>query len=298
MRGNVGVAATLGIVAAPLFVLLWSTGFIGAKFGLPYAEPLTFLSVRFVIAAIALAAWGYLSRSAWPSRGEILHLSVVGIFLHGGYLGGVFVAISMGVGAAVSALVVSMHPILTAFLARWVLGERMNAVQWGGLLLGVVGVALVVGEKLGQGTGDATGIALCIGALLSISVATLYQKRTCADAPMRTGTAVQFVAAAGALTLLALLLETNRIEWTGAFVFALGWLVIVLSIGAVGLLMLLIRQDSAGRVASLFFLVPPCTALMSWGLFGETFGFAAMAGIVIAVTGVALVMRKPSRAAA
>ena len=292
MREDDVAARRLAALAAPLFVVLWSTGFIGAKLGLPYAEPLTFLSIRFALAALALAVWALLARAPWPSRVESAHLAFVGVFLHAGYLGGVFAAIWLGTGAAVSALVVSMHPILTAFLARWVLGERMSAVQWLGVALGILGVVLVVGEKLSTGSsGGAAGIALCVFSLLSISVATLYQKRYCAAAPLRAGTVIQFVAACVALAPLAWWLETNRVEWTGAFVFALGWLVVVLSIGAVGLLMVLIKQDSAGRVASLFFLVPPCTALMSRVLFGETFGLSAVAGIVIAVTGVALVMR-------
>lgn len=283
----------LGAVAAPLFVVLWSTGFIGAKFGLPHAEPLTFLSLRFALASAALALWALATRSPWPGGRQGAHLALVGALLHGGYLGGVFVAIWLGTGAAVSALVVSMHPILTVFLARQVLGERMTRVQWSGLCLGITGVVLVVGEKLSAGTGGGgmAGIGLCLLALLSISAATLYQKRFCADAPLRAGTAIQFAAALAALGPLAWWLETNRIAWTGEFVFALGWLVVVLSLGAVGLLMVLIRQDSAGRVASLFFLVPPCTAVMSWILFGERFGITAVAGIVIAVTGVALVMR-------
>jgi len=293
LRGGLGL--TLGTVAAPLFVVLWSTGFIGAKFGLPHAEPLTFLSIRFALASAALALWTLVMRGAWPSRRQGAHLAFVGALLHGGYLGGVFVAIWLGVGAAVSALVVSMHPILTVFLARWVLGERMTRVQWAGLCLGVVGVVLVVGEKLSVGAGSMAGIGLCLVSLLSISIATLYQKRFCTDAPMGSGTAIQFAAALATLGPLALWLETNEVAWTGEFVFALGWLVVVLSLGAVGLLMVLIRQDSAGRVASLFFLVPPCTAIMAWVLFGETFGITAVAGIVIAVSGVALVMRsRPS----
>ena len=297
MSGERRAGLSLGMVAAPLFVVLWSTGFIGAKFGLPYAEPLTFLSIRFAFASVALMLWSALSRSPWPTVWQSAHLSFVGVLLHAGYLGGVFVAIWLGVGPAVSALVVSMHPILTAFLARWVLGEHMTGVQWLGVAMGIIGVVLVVGEKLagGGGGGGATGIGLCLMSLLSISVATLYQKKYCASAPLRSGTAIQFAAAFVALTPLALLLETNRVQWSGEFVFALGWLVIVLSIGAVGLLMVLIRQDSAGRVASLFFLVPPCTAIMSWALFGERFGLAALAGIGIAVTGVALVMRQRPR---
>lgn len=294
MNAERGSLFTLGTVAAPLFVVLWSTGFIGAKYGLPYAEPLTFLSVRFALASAALTLWALLAGSPWPTGRQAAHMAFVGILLHASYLGGVFVAISLGVEAAVSALIVSMQPILTAFLARWVLGETMTRMQWVGLGFGITGVALVVAEKLGDGLGDTTGVGLCLMSLLSISVATLYQKRFCAGVPMRAGTAIQFAAALAVLTPLALLLETNRIEWTVEFVFALGWLVIVLSLGAVGLLMVLIRQDSAGRVASLFYLVPPCTALMSWALFGETFGIAALCGIFMAVIGVAMVIRERS----
>jgi drug/metabolite transporter (DMT)-like permease len=259
--------------------------------GLPHAEPLTFLSVRFALAAGALGIWAVVAGSPWPTLLQSAHLALVGVLLHGAYLGGVFVAIWLGVEAGVSALVVSLQPILTAVLAYRVLGERMTRMQWIGLALGLTGVALVVSEKLAGGLGDLTGIGLCIMSLLAISVATLYQKRFCAGAPMRSGAAIQFAAALAALAPLALLLETNRIDWTGEFAFALGWLVVVLSLGAVGLLMVLIRQDSAGRVASLFFLMPPCTAIMGWAFFGETFGIAAMAGIVIAVSGVAMVMR-------
>lgn len=281
----------LAVVIAPLFVVLWSTGFIGAKYGLPYAEPLTFLTIRFALASTALAIWAVTAGSPWPRARQAGHLAVVGVLLHAGYLGGVFTAIWLGVGAAVSALIVSLQPILTALLARWMLGETMTGWQWLGLAFGITGVALVVSEKLAEGIGDLRGIGLCLFALVSISVATLYQKRYCADAPMRAGSAIQFAAALAVLAPLALLLETNRVDWTGEFAFALGWLVVVLSLGAVGLLMMLIRQDSAGRVASLFFLMPPCTAIMSWALFGEIFGLPALAGIVLTVCGVALVMR-------
>lgn len=291
MNDKRGSFLTLGTVAAPLFVVLWSTGFIGAKYGLPYAEPLTFLAVRFALASLALVLWTLLAGGPWPTGRQATHQALVGILLHAGYLGGVFVAISIGIEAAVSALIVSMQPILTAFLARWVLGERMTRLQWAGLGLGIAGAGLVIGEKLTAGLGSPVGIGLCLMSLLSISVATLYQKKFCAGAPLRAGTAIQFAAALAVLTPLALMLETNRIVWTGEFIFALGWLVIVLSLGAVGLLMVLIRQDSAGRVASLFFLIPPCTAIMSWALFGETFGIAALCGIVLAVIGVAMVMR-------
>lgn len=288
-----GVNADLARLAAPLFVLLWSTGFIGAKLGLPHAEPLTFLSLRFVLAGVALAIWSLVAGSPWPRRAQLGHLALVGVLLHGVYLGGVFCAISLGTEAGVAALIVSLQPVLTAVLARRFLGERMSAVQWLGLVLGLLGVVLVVWDKLNAGIGDLRGAGLCGLAVIGISVASLYQKKFCSDVPMRAGSAVQFAAALLFLLPLALLLETNRIEWTGAFIFALGWLVIVLSLGAVGLLLVLLRRDAAGQVASLFFLTPPVTALLSWALFGETLSALAIFGMAVAVSGVALVVRNP-----
>lgn len=291
MTSNPGPSSFSGVSAAPLFVVLWSTGFIGAKYGLPYAEPMTFLSIRFAIAGMLIALWVAASGARWPRRAQLPHLLLVGALLHGGYLGGVFTAIWLGVEAGVSALIVSLQPILTAVLARWMLAERMTRVQWIGLVLGFAGVALVVQQKLGAGLGDGRGVALCVMGLIAISVATLYQKRYCADAPMRAGTAVQYLGALGITVPLMLVFETRQIAWTGEFVFALGWLVLVLSIGAVGLLMLLIGRGAASKVASLFFLVPPCTALIAWPLFGETLGPLALLGVAMAVGGVALVMR-------
>lgn len=284
----------LSTVAAPIFVLLWSTGFIGAKLGLPYAEPLTFLALRFALAALALAIWSLASGSPWPRRGLLGHLAIVGVLLHGVYLGGVFTAIALGTEAGVAALIVSLQPVLTAVLARWVLGERMTGVQWLGLVLGLFGVVLVVFDKLTEGLGDLRGVWLCGAAVLGISCASLYQKKYCSDAPMRAGSAVQFAVATVFLLPLALILETNQIQWTGEFIFALGWLVIVLSLGAVGLLLVLLRRDAAGKVASLFFLTPPVTAVLAWALFGETLSSIALLGMVVAVTGVALVVRSPA----
>lgn len=291
MTLNPGASSLVDLLAAPLFVLLWSTGFIGAKYGLPYAEPLTFLSVRFAIAGVLIGLWVFATRAAWPSRGQVPHLLFVGALLHGVYLGGVFTAIWLGVEAGVSALIVSMQPILSAVLARWWLGERMTAVQWFGLALGFGGVALVVQQKIGAGVGDWRGLALCLAGLVAISVATLHQKKHLAGAPMRAGTAVQYLGALCVVVPLSLTFETREIAWTGDFVFALGWLVLVLSIGAVGLLMVLIGRGAASKVASLFFLVPPCTAVIAWLLFGETLGPVAILGVVLAVSGVALVMR-------
>lgn len=281
----------LSLLAAPTFVLLWSTGFIGAKYGLPYAEPLTFLSVRFALAGILLAAWVWASGASWLTPAQMRNQLLVGGLLHGVYLGSVFTAIWLGVEAGVSALIVSMQPILTAVLARWMLDERMTRIQWLGLGLGLSGVALVVERKLGAGLGDLRGVGLCLVGLTAISYATLYQKKYSMDVPRRAGAAVQYLGALLVVAPLSLLFETREIEWTGDFVFALGWLVLVLSIGAVGLLMALIRRGAASAVASLFFLVPPCTAVLAWLIFGETLSPVAILGVALATAGVALVMR-------
>ncbi len=296
MKSEPAARFDFAMFAAPTFVLLWSTGFIGAKYGLPYAEPLTFLSLRFFLATCALGLWAWVAGTEWLTRRQFWHMVVVGLLLHGVYLGTVFTAIWLGFEAGASALIVSMQPILTAVLARLMLGETMNRVQYLGIFLGTLGVFLVVAEKLYAGLGDTRGIGLCLLGLAAISVATLYQKKYCVGVPMRAGNAVQFFAAFLFLTPLAFIFESNRVIWTGEFIFALTWLVLVLSLGAVGLLLYLIRTGSAGKVASLFFLVPPCTAVMAWLLFDERLGTLAVLGIVFATIGVALVMRGGTRA--
>ena len=291
MRRAEASSSVISTLVAPVFVVLWSTGFIGAKYGLPYAEPLTFLSIRFAAVVALMSGWVLVTRAVWPDPAEMRALLIVGALLHGVYLGGVFTAIWLGVEAGVAALIVCMQPILSAVLARVMLGERMNRLQWFGLLLGLAGAMLVVSRKLGGGIGDWGGLVLCIAGLFGISVATIYQKKYCADAPMRSGAVLQYLGALGIVVPLAFMFETRTVSWTGEFVFALAWLVIVLSLGAVGLLMSLIRRGEASKVASLFFLVPPCTALMAWALFGETLGMQAAVGVVLTAAGVAMVMR-------
>ncbi len=275
-----------------LFVVLWSTGFIGARLGLPHAGPLTFLALRYGLAAGLLVLVGLAARAPWPRRpAEVGHYAVAGLLMHGVYLGGVFVGISLGVEAGVSALIVGLQPLLTAALARVSLGERVTPRQWAGLGCGLLGVALVLARKLGQGAGDALGGLACVAALLGITLGTLYQKRYCTGMDLRTGGAVQFAAAGLATAPLALLFEDAHVAWTGEFAFALLWLVLVLSLGAVSLLYVLIRRDAAAQVASLFFLVPPCTALIAWPLFGEKLGPLALLGMALTAAGVALASR-------
>jgi len=273
-------------------VLLWSTGFIGAKLGLPYAEPMTFLALRFAIASGLLLAIVLVWRAPWPSSwAQACHIAVAGLLLHGLYLGSVFAAIHLGVEAGVAALVVSLQPLLVAAVAAPLLGERTTRRQWLGLAIGILGVALVVGRKLGLGLGTAPGMALVVLGLFGLAAATLYQKRFCDNMPFRSGNVIQLAAASLATGALALLFETRVVVWSGEFVFALAWLVLVLSLGAFMLLYLLIQRGAAARVASLFYLVPPSTAVIAWLLFGESFGPLALAGMALTVVGVALANR-------
>ncbi len=274
-----------------LFVFLWSTGFIGAKYGLPYAEPLSFLLTRYglVIALMLLIALA--TRAPWPERRcDWLHIGVSGILVHAIYLGGVFVAIKHGLSAGVTALVVGMQPLLTGLGSGWLLGEKVTARQWGGLALGFVGVGMVVSGKLGDGPLGPMLIPAVV-ALLGITAGTLYQKRFCPKFDLRSGSVIQFVPTAIVTAIAVALFEDYRIDWNGHFLFALGWLVLVLSLGAISLLNLLIRSGSAVNVASLFYLTPPTTALIAFVVFGETLTLTAIIGMVVAVGGVYLVAR-------
>lgn len=286
-------AQALALAAMPgLFVLLWSTGFIGAKLGLPYAEPMTFLVLRFAIVTVLLCGFAALTRAPWPaSFAEAAHIGVAGLLLHATYLGGVFASIFHGVPAGVSALIVGIQPLLVAAASGPVLGEKVSPRQWLGLLLGLGGVVLVVWTKLGHGSGTLFGYALSGLALLGITAGTLYQKRFCPRLDLRSGSAIQYAVCAAALAPFALAFEARQILWHGEFIFALGWLCIVLSLGAISLLFLLIRRGAAAQVSSLFFLVPPCTALVAYFLFDEQLGPLALAGMALTMAGVALVRR-------
>lgn len=278
-------------IAPGLFVVLWSTGFIGAKYGLPYAEPYTFLLTRFVIVAAIMAAIAALAGAPWPRTWrEAGHVAVAGLLVHGVYLGGVFAAIHHGLSVGVTALVVGLQPLLTAVAAGPFLGERVSARQWLGLILGLAGIALVVANKLGTG-GGLYGLPFTVAALLGITAGTIYQKRHGGRMDLRTGAVIQFAASAVMMGVLALTFETMTITWSGEFVFALAWLTVILSVGAITLLYRLIRSGSASKVASLFYLVPPMTALIAFFAFGETLSPLAMVGMVVAVVGVALATR-------
>lgn len=274
-----------------LFVFLWSTGFLGAKLGLPHAAPLAFLFVRYllVIALVGLLALAW--RAPWPRDGRTwLHIGVSGLLVHALYLGGVFMAIGAGLPAGVTALVVGLQPLLTATLAGRLLGETVLPRQWLGLGCGFVGIALVVSGRLGTDFGLAA-LWPALVALLGITAGTLYQKRFAPRFDWRSGAVAQFLPAALVTGVVVFALDDFRIDWTGEFVFALGWLVLVLSVGAISLLNWLIHHGSAVNVASLFYLTPPTTALLAWLLFGETLTGGALAGMALAVWGVYLARR-------
>ena len=277
------------------FVFLWSTGFIAAKYGLPYAPPLTFLILRCLGAIALLLPVVLLTGAAWP-RGRIHHVALAGLLLQAGYLGGVWSAIKLEMPAGLSALIVGMQPILTAIAAP-LIGERVRPRQWLGLLLGLSGVALVVAAKIHVNGLAPAAIALCVLALVSITAGTLYQKRFCPQFDLRTGTVIQYATSALALLPFAVLLEDfgpglGTIHWTAQFAGALLWSILALSIGAIFLLFRLIRRSDATRVTSLLYLTPPTTALMAWLLFGERLSALGLAGMAVAVLGVAFVVKQ------
>lgn len=284
-------------LAPALFVVLWSTGFLGAKAGVPYAEPFTFLLLRFALVIAIMLPLALALRARWPAtRTKTLHIAAAGMLLQGGYLAGCFAAIHHGMPAGVIALIVGLQPVVTAFVAAPALGERLALAQWAGLVLGFGGVVLVLWDRIALRDLGAASIAWALVALASITAGTVYQKRYCPGFDLRAGSVIQFCAAALLLLPLAWLSETMAVRWTGEFVFALAWLALVLSIGAISLLFHLIEHGEATRVASLFYLTPLVTAAMAYALFGEALTTRAMAGMVVGIAGVALVMRKAALA--
>ncbi|HEX7642154.1 MAG TPA: DMT family transporter [Burkholderiaceae bacterium] len=276
------------------FVLLWSTGFVVAKFGLPYAPPLTFLLLRFAGVSCVLLPLVLLARAPWPR--DWRRVAFAGVLMQAGYLAGVWCSIKIGMPAGISALVVGMQPVLTAFAAPLV-GESLRPRQWLGLAIGLAGVALVVANKMRLAGLSLESVGLCVMALLAITAGTLYQKRYCPHFDLRSGTLVQFVASIIVLLPFAVVFEhfdlaLSTVTWTPHFIAALLWSILALSIGAIFLLFALIRRDAATKVTSLLYLTPPTTAVMAWLMFGETLSVAGMLGMALAVIGVAFVVRR------
>ncbi len=273
-----------------VFVLIWSTGFIVARYAMPHAPPMKFLALRYALSVLCFAGWALLARAPWPAgRSQYRHLAVAGVLIHAGYLGGVWAAVKLGMGAGLVALLVGLQPVLTAV---WVSsrGASVSSRQWGGLALGFAGLALVVWQKLGLGEIHLLNLLLAGGALISITAGTLYQKRFVAPCDVRTANLVQLVAALAVTWPLAWL-EPEVMRWNGQLAGALAWSVLALTLGGSSLLYLLIQRGAATAVTSLLYLVPPCTALMAWLLFAEPIGPLTIAGMALTAVGVALVVR-------
>jgi drug/metabolite transporter (DMT)-like permease len=285
--------------APALFVFLWSTGFIGAKYIVPYAEPFTFLTIRYVLAAAILFAIAYAFKQPLKLNREQFKASfAVGMLLHVIYIGGVFYAVSLGVSAGISAVIVSIQPVLVSLLAVPLLGERLRWVQVVGLFLGVAGIALLLLPKVFQGDYTAStslvGIFICVIALLGTSGGYLVQKKMGSEIPFLSGTGVQYAISAIAFAVLSLATEEQIIEWVPAFLFGLAWIVLMLSIASIVLLYGMLRTGSASKVSSLYYLVPPVAAIQAYFLFGEVIGFVGIIGMALAAIGVVLVMRQTS----
>jgi len=289
--------------ATPLaFVLIWSTGFIVARYGMPHAGPFSFLALRFVLSVLAFVLWiaaaralassDAQARAAWPQgRSQWVHLVITGLLMHAGYLGGVWAAVKHGLGAGPVALVVGLQPVLTALWISASGSSRVTQRQWGGLALGLGGLVLVVWQKLQQGQIGAGNLALAVFALACITAGTLYQKRWVKPCDVRTASTVQLLASF-AVTLPLALREPQHFELHPEFIGAMAWSVLGLTLGGSSLLYMLIQRGAATTVTSLMYLVPPCTALMAWWLFDETFSALGFAGLLLTVAGVALVMRE------
>ena len=283
--------------APALFVFLWSTGFVGAKYIVPYAEPFTFLTIRYVIAAaILIAIAALLKQPLKLTRDQVIASVAVGLLLHVIYIGGVFYAVSLGVSAGISAVIVSIQPVLVSILAVPLLGERIRSVQVVGLVLGVVGIALLLLPKVFQGDYSSAisevGIVICVIALLGTSAGYLVQKKLGSDIPFLTGTGMQYVVSAVVFALLSALTEDQRVEWSPEFLFGLAWIVLMLSIGSIVLLYEMLRAGSASKVSSLYYLVPPVAAIQAYFLFDEVIPPIGILGMALAGLGVVLVMRQ------
>ena len=276
-----------------VFVLIWSTGFIVARFGMPLSPPMKFLAVRYALSILCFLPWIFFAKVAWPqTRVQWLHLAMTGILMHACYLGGVWAAVKAGMGSGLSSLIVGLQPVLTAF---WLssTGGRVSRRQWAGLVLGFVGLVMVVSRKFGAG-GEAhwLNMSFAIMALFGITIGTLYQKRFVAPCDVRTANVVQ-LAAALAVTLPLALLESERMQWQAELFGAMAWSVLALTLGGSSLLYLLIQRGAAASVTSLMYLVPPVTALIAWLLFSESITAVTIAGTLLTAFGVSLVVRAP-----
>jgi drug/metabolite transporter (DMT)-like permease len=276
---------------APIFILIWSTGFIIARYGMPYSEPMTFLFFRFagvVLCMVPVVLW---FKPKWPSGTQTLHIALSGALFQFGYLGGVWAAVKQGMPAGLAALIVGLQPILTALLASLV-SERVTVRQWFGLALGLLGVALVLFAKIHVEGLTWLCIAFAFGGMISITLGTLYQKRYCPSFDLRTGSMIQFSTSAALCLVMMFIFETREIQWTAPMIGAMLWGILPISIGAMSLWFLLLRRGDATKVSSMMYLTPPTTALMAWVLFNESLTILILLGTLITMLGVVIVNQR------
>ena len=300
MNSSLSSAAWLRAMPA-VFVLIWSTGFIVARFGMPNAPPFSFLWIRYAFSIICFLGWVYAAKVAWPQgRQAWLHLSVTGILMHAAYLGGVWAAVKAGMGSGLSALIVGLQPVLTAlWLSSQGAGSEsaVSRRQWMGLGLGFCGLLMVLSNKLSYGSPldhvNPHNLACALMALCAITLGTLYQKRFVQACDVRTANTVQLLAALVVTTPLALL-EAETVQWNTEFMGAMAWSVLGLTLGGSSLLYLLIQKGAAASVTSLMYLVPPCTAIIAWFLFDEPITLVILLGIALTAIGVSMVVRAPT----
>lgn len=273
---------------SPLFILIWSTGFIIARYGMPHAEPLTFLALRFFGVILILLPCILWFKAPWPSKSQIVHLAIAGVLIQFGYLAGVWIAIRYGMPVGLTALIVGLQPILTAVFVS-LLAEKITRSQWQGLFLGLFGVFLVLYAQINTAGVNTQTIFFNITGLLSITVGTIYQKKYCAQFDLRTGSLIQFITSLGLATIGAFLFETREVEWVLELIGALVWGIVGISIGAMSLLFILIRRGNATKVSSLMYLTPPTTAIMGWVLFNEPLTILVGLGTLLTMLGVLIV---------
>jgi drug/metabolite transporter (DMT)-like permease len=273
---------------APIFILIWSTGFIIARYGMPYSEPMTFLFLRFsgvVLCMIPVLLW---LKPTWPTGKQTLHIALAGALFQFCYLGGVWAAVKQGMPAGLAALIVGLQPILTAVFAS-VVSERVSSRQWLGLVLGLLGVSLVLFAKIRVDGLTWTSVVFAFGGMISITVGTLYQKRFCPSFDLRTGSVIQFSTSALLCLVMMFLFETREVQWTAPMIGALLWGILPISIGAMSLWFILLRRGDATKVSSMMYLTPPTTALMAWLLFDEPLTLPILLGTLITMLGVLIV---------
>ncbi len=282
-------------LAVPAFIVIWASGYVVAKLAATGAEPLSFLVLRYVGVCVLMGVLALVGGATWPSRRDAFHIAVAGVLIQALYLGGVWVAIRMGLSAGIAALIVNLQPVLTVCLSFWT-GERVTRRQVLGVAIGFIGVLLVLAAKL-LATSGALGIpvVICVAALLGSTIGVLYQKRYVPNFDLRSGQVIQFAAAIVATLPFAWWFESFNIHWTSSVIVAMLWSVFVLSGIGISIMFYLLRHGSVTRLTSAMYLVPGLTAVMAWLMFDETLGWNVIAGMAVSLFGIYLVVSKPGR---